>query len=118
MPEILFKRERGDNFIKVHAIDGDKVFATGTWTRMPGPREIYWSHGLVVEESYRRNGVATNIREMLLDSVPDGTVIMLSAAHGNTVQHEHVTKLGYDRILENPQEEFCVYAKVKTPEGS
>lgn len=109
----LDKRENGDlRCFALHA-QGVSLIALATWTKMPGPRNVYWSHGLVIPEEYRRQGLSTHMHEILWEHVPYGSVVMLSVAHGNQAQHKRMTKLGYEKILNASQPEYYVYAKYK-----
>lgn len=114
---ILYRVIRDSGELVCKAVKDDYVIATGTWTRLPGPREIYWSHGLNVDPNYRRRGIATNIREILWDNIGNGAMVMLSVAHGNMAQHEHITKNGYTRAFDNEEEGYCVYFRVKINES-
>jgi hypothetical protein len=102
-----------DGTLSCSVLAGTHVIATGTWDRVPGKRDVYWSHGLVVPEKFRRQGVSIIIHTALWDAVPVGSVVMLSVANGNGPQISRMNKLGYCVVMEHP-DGYSIYGKVKT----
>lgn len=106
---IRYCTDGDESGVRAHAVEGHNIVATATWTRMPGPRAIYWSHGLNIPEGYRRQGVGTSLRQLLESCVEDGALVMLSVARGNEPQRRHITKNGYSAVMDCG--DFTIYAK-------
>lgn len=111
--ESNFRYRRIQNVIgwTVEVLDGDEVVASGNFTRVPGPRPVYWSHGLTVQEKYRRMGLSTAVHEILFEAIPDNAVVLLTVAHGNFAQKQRMQKLGYNLVVE--ADGYNVYATHK-----
>lgn len=109
--ELRYSLTWDDEGIVCVVYDRHLEVTTYTWSKCPGKRQVYWGHGLVIPEAYRRQGISMEIHNRMWNVLPPGSLVMLSVAWDNQAAHNRMEKLDYDEIYST--EDYSVYAKVK-----